>query len=530
MLVENEPPPAFNLWTEPWIGLERPDGTFEQKSIREALLQAHEYMAIHDPSPLAIVGIHRLLVAILQAALGPRTPGDCRRICEAGSFPHGPIEAFGASFSARFDLFSATAPFLQSADLPLVPGDGAKLKSVAYLATEIPAGTEITHYRHGSEDDKTLCPACAAAGLVTIPAFATSGGAGIRPSINGVPPIYVIPGGKTLFDSLAASLIAENYQPEVRCRTRDAPCWDRDPVVGRGSELDEVGYLHSLTFPARRVRLHPERSRLACSRCGRISEWAVRTMVFEMGESRPKGSAFWRDPFAAYRLPSGRRQGEPTPIRPSPGKALWRESVGLFLQGTDSAETGTSTPRILRPRVLDQIAELDLRPSDTLYPVRCVGVRTDMKAKVFEWLDASFEVPFSLLNDVSGKKVVAVEDAVRFSEECSRVIVDAFRKTFGGVAKNQERHKVLRSRMEDDYWGSLAEPFRQFLLLVAVPEQLKAAQRSWTDTVVLEARRAFAAAAEAVGDDAESLRRRAQGEQLCALWLGKKRKERLPNE
>jgi len=29
--------------------------------------------------------------------------------------------------------------------------------------------------------------------------------------------------------------------------------------------------------------------------------------------------------------------------------------------------------------------------------LRCIGLRTDMKAKVFEWIDTGFEVPGSIL-------------------------------------------------------------------------------------------------------------------------------------
>ena len=72
--------PAFNLWAEPWITLERADGALEQAGIGETLLQASEIRAIYDPSPLVIVGVHRLLTAILQDTFDPRRPPDLRRL------------------------------------------------------------------------------------------------------------------------------------------------------------------------------------------------------------------------------------------------------------------------------------------------------------------------------------------------------------------------------------------------------------------------------------------------------------------
>lgn len=198
---------------------------------------------------------------------------------------------------------------------------------MGYLLPEQTAGTAVTHYNHTYDAEQILCAACCAKGLLTIPAFASSGGAGIKPSINGVPPIYIIPGGETYYRSLISSLVTPNFQPEIADRNNDTPWWRREPIVGKKAELLRVGYLHSLTFPARRVRLHPEPMNGPCSRCGDTAAWGAAEMVYEMGESR-SSDAFWRDPFAAYRL---KEEKQPLPIRPVQGRAAWREFSGLFL-------------------------------------------------------------------------------------------------------------------------------------------------------------------------------------------------------
>ena len=145
-------------------------------------------------------------------------------------------------------------------------------------------------------------------------------------------------------------------------------------------------------FPgARRVRLHPEALPIQCSRCNRESEWAVRQMVFEMGESRPKDAEFWFDRFAAYKID----KEKPIPIRPVEGKVAWREFASLFLHTKDDGKSNTR-----RPSILEQIASLDLVSDQPVYPFRCIGLRTDMKAKVFEWMDAGFDVPPTMLGDV----------------------------------------------------------------------------------------------------------------------------------
>ncbi len=507
--------PGFDLWTAPWITLERPAGGMERVGIEQALLRAHEYRAIFEPSPLAVVGIHRLLTAVLQDALHLACRADVLDTWRAGIVPDQPVKQFAKQYGDRFDLFSTDMPFLQSADLPLTP-DHAEAKSVAYLAPETPAGTNATHFCHGGESGQAFCPACAAACLVTIPAFATSGGQGIKPSINGVPPIYVIPGGASLFHSLVASLLLPDYQPKVASRQVDLAWWNRPPVVARGSEVLDVGYLHSLTFAARRVRLHPLRLDGICTRCGRGLEWGVRTMAFEMGECRPRDAPSWFDPFCAYRLRARDSTKPPTPIRPSAGKAAWREFASLFLQGSSDEDR----ERTLRPSVLDQIAWLELGGSDWIFPFRCVGLRTDMKAKVFEWVDSSLDVPAALLKDE--RAGVRVEDALQFAGQCGASIRSVFRATFGGSGKSK-RNEAVAARMLDQFWTALADPFRIFIVGLASSgaESRAGDLRRWVDTVLRQGGRCFREASATLGDDAASLRRRVEGERHCAFALAK---------
>ena len=507
---------CFNLWSAPWITLEQLDGTLVRGGIKEALLHAGEFRAIYDPSPLVIVGIHRLLTAVLQDALDPQRPRDLAGLWQAGRFSEAVLKPFGERYARRLDLFSESDPFLQSADLSLRPPKRASgVKPVTSLLPEIPAGSEVTHYRHGMAEDNVFCPACAARGLVTVPAFSTSGGAGIKPSINGVPPIYILPGGDTLFESLAASLMLPAYQPQAASTAEDAVWWRREALVGYKAIVHEVSYLHSLTFPARRMRLYPELLRGPCSRCGQESPWGVRTIIFQMGESRPEDAPFWFDPFAAYRI---REKKKPVPIRPVEGKALWREFATLFLPSAK----GYTQPSVLYQRA--ELAAEGIGPDYHILPFRCIGLRTDMKAKVYEWIDAGFDVPISLVHDVDGGE--QVHQAIDFATDCAGIIAGTFRKTFGGKGKT-ERHKVLCRRMVNAYWMALAVSFRDFVLAVATLEARETARHTWVDRVVEEGNATFKVYSEMTGNDATTLRERVTGRRICAIQLSKRRKKAI---
>jgi CRISPR system Cascade subunit CasA len=510
--------PSFNLWTEPWITVEQLDGSLITVSLETTLLHAHEYHTLYDPSPLVIVGIHRLLTAIIQDIFDPQREEDLIDLWEeAAQFPESRVHDFGNQYATRFDLFSPDAPFMQSADLPVQPGRKARTKTVTYLMHQLPAGSAVAHYHHGKAEEQVFCPICAVRGLLTISPFATAGGAGIKPSINGVPPIYVIPGGESLFESLAASLILPEYQPEAASQEEDRVWWKREPVVERKTIVHDVGYLHSLTFPARRVRLHPEPLSGVCTRCGRGHAWGVRTMIYKMGESRPKKAMDWRDPFAAYVIG---KKGL-VPIRSQEGKALWREFAALFLPVSGEGDKDQKT---LPARVLHQRGELGFGPEYDLLPFRCIGMRTDMRMKVFEWIDTGFDVPVSLIHDSEGAD--EVRQALDFAADCAGIIKHTFRKSFGGEGKTKQ-YETLNRRMVDAYWGALAAPFRTFVLQVAAPASREAARRTWIDQVVSEGKHAFKEASETVGDDAEALKRRVQGQAICGARLGKKRKQAL---
>jgi CRISPR system Cascade subunit CasA len=510
----DKPKISYNLWFEPWIDLEKADGAIDRQGIAGALRHAQDYHAIYSSSPLEVVGIHRLLVAILQDILRPASSKDLLRIWQAGCFASESIDQFGAEFIDRFDLFSSDRPFYQSGDLSLNPDKSTPIKPVTYLAQDFPCATSVNHYHHILDQQQHFCPACCARGLVVIPCFASSGGAGIKPSINGVPPLYVLPGGGSLFASLAASLILPAFQPIVRDLENDRPWWRGVPEIEKSGEKLSVGYLESLTFPARRVRLYPVAGEKGCTRCGATASVSVAKMTFEMGISRPKDAAPWRDPFAAYYL---RENDKPLPLRPIAGKDTWREFSSLFLSVPPEPNTKSKrTP--LRPALVEQLAGMDeigLGSNLGSLSFRCIGMRTDMKAKIFEWVDSGFNVPLSLLQ--SSDAGLDVEDALRFSDDCEKTLSEMFKKYLNNNRKKGERYTHARLAMQSAYWASLAEPFRLFIAdlgeINVVPhdrQRVQSAERlsKWYHQSINSARLELENALEMVGDDGHALRLR----------------------
>lgn len=523
--------PHFNLWTDPWITVEKSDGSLEQLGIADALEHAHEKRALYDPSPLVVVGVHRLLTAILQDAMRPKRNADLDELWRAGRFPSDKLQKFGKQWRERFELLDGDRPFMQSSDVPLFPeNEGARERerSAAVLFPEMATGTFTAHYRHRFESEQAFAPATLAAGLVTLPCFASSGGAGIMPSLNGAPPpIYVLPGGRTLFESLAASLIAErNLEDLFLPPDEDRPWWRRERGVvasskkgatGSERQLAKVGYLQGLTFPPRKVRLYPERLNGACTRSGQASEWLVRRMFFKMGESLQK-EKWWRDPFVGYRVIKDKPN--PRPIFPARGKLAWREFSGLFLQA------GRDPQKAPRPLFLDQFAALAVAREMRTYPFRVIGLQAKADAKVFEWFDYGLDVPPALLQDPNG--AAWAERALALAENAARVIQNVFvarfgQKVPGATTGKSERFRRLKDRMLVGYWEEMAGKFQSFLLELEESELQARQFDEWTEQLVRTARAAFERAADETGDTGRALHRIEQAKSEAAIKLAELR-------
>lgn len=531
MTQQNSNVPSFNLWTEPWIALEKSDGQIVQVCIRDALLNAKNYTAIYDSSPLVVVGIHRLLTAILQDGLNPQENGDLEQFWKDG-FPANKIEDFGNNYGDRFDLFSPDKPFLQSADMPMFPAtkEEQKGKTLAIrLFPEIPSGELVSHYRHTNENDQVLAPATAAKGLVTLPAFVSSGGPGLMPSINGVPPIYVIPGGRSLFESLCSSLISYEMLKDEYSSNADHLCWWKRPIPTiveesekktPSTQLSVVGYLHGMTFPARKVRLHPELLNQTCSRSGESSDWCIKTMSYKMGESLREES-FWLDPFVAYKLPTpkttpkrgnsltkGKKKKEkPNPLRPTRVRTAWREFTGLFLQNNDDGRL------FRRPMFLNQLALLSISNKHSVYPFRCVAFQTDGKMKFFEWMEFGFDVPTKLMQDMNG--AYWTEKAMDFANQCEKAISDTFAWEFCRIRDSKQRDEWLRVNLQQDYWFTLAGHFRRLVLDLEEQSTRQGNIDKWFVLVRDEAERAFSRSADVIGDNGKTLRHIVEGKNKC---------------
>jgi CRISPR system Cascade subunit CasA len=104
---------TYSLLAEPWLQLITTDGSHQQGSLREALLEPSRWAGLDSAHPLQCLALYRLLLAISHRAIGPADTSDDRAAL-LDNWPADQVAAYLNRWSNRFALFDADRPFMQN--------------------------------------------------------------------------------------------------------------------------------------------------------------------------------------------------------------------------------------------------------------------------------------------------------------------------------------------------------------------------------------------------------------------------------
>ncbi len=285
-------PSSYDLLTENWIPVIWTDGRHSRIGIRTALAEAHAIRQIAASNPMDNVAVFRFLLAILYWCEGiPPADDEKASLLRAGGFPSGWFAKLDREKQC-FDLFGEELRFFQYRG---ATREGKVQLTVNYLMQEVPTGRNSWHFRHSTDHENGLCPACCALGLIRLPLFATSGGRGKPPGINSKPPIYIVPVGSTLHETLVL-----NWLPQSDLGN---PAWQEACFLK--IRENAVPLLVGLTWLPRMVWLdEPVPVEAICIACGRTCSKLIRSCVFDgIGSVRTEDDGRernWIDPHVIY--------------------------------------------------------------------------------------------------------------------------------------------------------------------------------------------------------------------------------------
>ena len=387
---------CFNLLDAKWIPVIWRDGKSDRIGICDALTKAPEIREVCAASPLDTVALYRFLLAVLQWCKPDPTDDAIAKARRERVFPEEwltKLEPKG-QYAERFLLLGGNGPFYQDSHA------GTKASATS-LIHELPSGTNVAHFRHTRDLLDGLCPACCALGLVRLPVFTTSKGAGNYPGINQVPPLYTIPLGGTLFDTLLLNWPMP-YSPD------DRPAWDRaDAMPGPDQK---VGALEGFTWLPRRIALgtepiSPDRCAWCAERTDRLCH-AIRRQKPDRNEvSRMKERVLrqkWRDPQLAYSRPPQKSKTSEAidtgALKAVDGLDDQVADVGAWREIWSALLSEYEQDQYIGPPACVAKQVSSVQPNEVL-PAQVIGFATDGKAKYYDaWL-RTVRPPAKLLCD-----------------------------------------------------------------------------------------------------------------------------------
>ncbi|WP_283133410.1 type I-E CRISPR-associated protein Cse1/CasA [Rhizohabitans arisaemae] len=425
--------PDFDLIDSKWIPvIRRGDGPPIEVSLRQALLDAHEWKFLAGDVPTQVPALLRqVLLPILVHALGqPRNEAAWGRGFAAGRFSQAErdrLDEYLENVRLRFDLFHETTPFAQVSKLRTAKNE---TKGTALLVATAASGNNVPLFSSRTEGDPLLLtPAKAARWLIHAHCWDTAAiksGAADDPQAksgktmgNPTGPLgslgVIVPLGESLYETLLLNT------PIGTMPCDDRPQWGaevddegarRPPRPGVWEIRPALGLLDLWTWQSRRIRLVPEQT----SEGLRVQRVVICAgdRLSARPEWEPHTAWTYQKPAKGDSLPARR------PKRHTAGKAAWRGLNALLALEQPSQDGGSETSILIR-----QLARFESQghiPADYPLRVQTIGISYGTQSAVIE--DVLFDeipLPVAALRtdfDVYSTLIEVVEQA----EELARAV------------------------------------------------------------------------------------------------------------
>ena len=254
----------MNLLLDPWIPVLRARGNRE----RIAPWQVSERYGSDPVTRLAAPradfdgALAQFLVGLLQTALAPEDPRAWSKLLDEPREPAHLRRVF-EPLAPRFELFGDGPRFLQDLELG---SEAGKEEPIERLLIDSPGGNTLRlgtdHFVKGGRV-RALCPACAAAALLTLQVNAPSGGKGHRTGLRGGGPLttLVLHSGRDLWRTLWMNVLSAEelaWAPTGHDEPEDVFPWlapTRTSEGGRETTYADVHPLQMYWAMPRRIRL-----------------------------------------------------------------------------------------------------------------------------------------------------------------------------------------------------------------------------------------------------------------------------------
>ena len=379
----------FDVRTDPWIPVRNLSGEKQVIGLNTLFREAQNLEGFDELDVMEEYSLYRFLSLFLMAAYKPEIWDDKYEILEQKHFDQKILQEYiqhCVDDGISFDLFDAKHPFLQASENPVYDDMNTGIKSVACLDNTKASGNNPIHFDHNLEADVSFTPAQALRGLLAAQIFCTAMSGGYPSNVNGAPPLFFLPKGETLFETLVLAMATADE------RTMGEPLWESKQEIIPREEITSTSLLYGMFFPSRRLRL--------------IEQKGMVSQVYYQPGLHFTGFAGWTDPHVAYRVK--KKDGTIFSIKPAIERELWRH-IGPIEEQFDQC-----APQVIRDfnNIQEQRGKSDM-------PIMAFGVATS-NASYLDMQRGMIELDSRVADKPMKAGVLA--QAVEFAEKAGNIL------------------------------------------------------------------------------------------------------------
>ncbi len=492
----------FNLLSENWIPVRRADGSTDRIAPWRITEPDPPPVDLDTPRPDFKGALLELLVGLVQTACPPENDNAWKRGFQEPPDPE-TLKAAFAPLLPFFHLFGDKPLFLQ--DLTLTEAEAKTPSPIAALLMDTPGENATRHngdfFIKRDQPPEKLCPACAAAALTTMQAYAPAGGVGYRVSMRGGGPLTTLVIGDTLWKTVWSNVLplsAKNVEPlppdpaalPDKVFPWAAPTHDSRKA---GSEVHRAAahFLHHYWGMPRRILLAPSEEPEAspCPVCGLPHNVFVRQFwTTNYGNNYGLG---WRHPLTPYR-DQGPGKDALSLKGMSEGRG-YNHWLGLVI-GDGETEKFPVKPAKAVAHYRDATYDIE-----TVSRLRAFGYDTD-NMKVRNWCEGEYPI-YPLDPEADEKFLGEVTPLLKAADQVRRNLQTAVKEAlFSDGGRDAKADATLLSNVATRFWSDTESAFytlvRETIAHLGDMEKLQAAYECWRDTLLGAANAIFASVAE----------------------------------
>ena len=463
---------SFNLIDEAWISVITNDCKIQDISLREALLNAHNYAGLSGETKTQDFAILRLLLALMftifyrydldgekfDPAYNKNTVmNNWKSMWKNGYISPAPVEKYFSEWHDRFWLFDDEQPFYQS---KAVNGKSKeKIDNAKMIGTLFESANKQRLFSERKKQGRALSYSEAARWLLHLICFDDIAAKQPTPKRSWVGRLGLIAlKGKNLFETIMLNFCAKyDINEEI---FEEQPSWEQDN--------NEIEFNRKIDVPDNQAALLSLMSRrvwLCREDEGVNGYYLAGGDYFEDDEVFQEQMTLWR----GYR----EKKNSPPKMKPrlyDPAKKIWREFENIAcMESTNDTESGLRAPGVIN--WLDELSnKIKILPDNYMAQIVTAAVIYDYKQvmalPVIDVISDSLTFHAKLLEDVGEiwRKRIILE--IKKCDDAAKQISKLYRELQFVNGRRDKDSNITQSGETEakmQFYSNIDRPFRLWL-------------------------------------------------------------------